>query len=689
MSMTSNRISVANLFNDSTVYVIPTFQRPYAWAETQWSELVEDLRVASNKTHPYHYFAPIHILEIPDCNSGLWKDYTDSRIEDIRELTGSNFSNAAGNLNVFFVIDGQQRLITLYSLLHQYYKRNIGIGVFSMPSVILNSPEDQLEFRNLLALPSGSVSSAAKNPSKAQGRLRSLFAKFSSLTTKDPCFVGTSGKCTSFLRSNDCEILCVKLTGSSRLAAFMTLNDRGKALTNLEKAKSLFMEIDDNLQNPCPKDINHAFGGLYQSIEASSAYIDDDKFLQQLGMRLWEGVNLSRISGVSWPVLKTGKPRNNSIHQVGAETLYEDYFKKLPASIAETFLRNEIVPSIIRVTESNNCLTSYINQAQGGGSIGSPSCATRLGFGPRDAIEDYFSVLLSIGLQAKQIGFLFGAFQLFPSLMWHDILGTCKFDNQKLKSELLQVLSQIRVMNQNFFGIEKMTDSVEEEIRSIPDDIEREYSALQVAEALRLFVENTKPGGYSGTWNATYGPRTPTSIAPQDFLNHWWHYICSYDSRIAFIISIARGTNSYNNTPWVKYLLKEYEYCLSRNNAHRNARYEIEHFFPAAWGCNNQSMLKNCGFTSLEQYNSSFVEQIGNKLVLDEGLNRALKDQDIPVRVSAYQKQAYGSISVVSSNSSQSAVEIGNQLSGMGCAEYRVYVQLRSLRLAIFAASRF
>ena len=31
--------SVTNLFNESNVYVIPTFQRPYAWEETQWDEL--------------------------------------------------------------------------------------------------------------------------------------------------------------------------------------------------------------------------------------------------------------------------------------------------------------------------------------------------------------------------------------------------------------------------------------------------------------------------------------------------------------------------------------------------------------------------------------------------------------------------------------------------------------------------
>lgn len=49
MTMNAAATSIVNLFNSSTVYVIPTFQRPYAWEETQWDEMIEDTRTAAGK----------------------------------------------------------------------------------------------------------------------------------------------------------------------------------------------------------------------------------------------------------------------------------------------------------------------------------------------------------------------------------------------------------------------------------------------------------------------------------------------------------------------------------------------------------------------------------------------------------------------------------------------------------------
>ena len=214
-------------------------------------------------------------------------------------------------------------------------------------------------------------------------------------------------KCHQFFVSNKCETLPVKLSGKTRLAAFTTLNDRGKPLTNLEKVKSLFMEIDDNASISKPAAINNAFGILYRSLEVSDSCIDDDEFLRQVAMNLWEGINITKISGSHWPDPQLGKPRSNYIHQVGTNLLYEDYFKKLPTSLAAHFLHKNIVPAITQVTKSHNALSALKEQSRAGILIGSPSFSSSLGFKTRDAIEDYFSVLVSLGLQAKQIGFLF------------------------------------------------------------------------------------------------------------------------------------------------------------------------------------------------------------------------------------------------------------------------------------------
>lgn len=689
MAMIANTVSVTNLFNESNIYVIPSFQRPYAWEKNQWDELIEDIRNATHRKSPYHYFAPIHVVQINDPGADLWKRYTDKENEDIADLGASGFRGEFGNLNVFLVIDGQQRLITFYSLLNQYFKRFATLsGSIKIPSVVLNSWSDQIVFRNLLGL--GLPHKSVSHVSRAQLRLKCLFDKLNNITLSDPCF-STRNLCHDFITGSKCETLLVQLDPTARLSAFMTLNDRGKRLTNLEKTKSLFMEIDDNHSNPNPYKVNSAFGNVYQSLEAKDAYVDDDEFLKQIGMALWEGGNLAIISGANWPISAPGKNRNNSVHQIGSDFLYENYFKKIPASIAGNFLHNEIILAIDAITSSHDHLVKMVGQAETGLPLHFKSFAQSMGFGTRDAIEDYHAVLLSLGLQGKQIGFLLAIRKLFPDLEWHDDLGGCQIDNRSIKKELVARLAVIKQENQNISGIDQIVDLVDHEINNVPDIADRKYTALQIAEALRLIVGNSKPGGFSGTWDNTF--RSSTLPSHQSFMDQWIYYIASYGSRNNFIVwNIGRSTDAYNSNAWVKYFLKEYDFCLCSRNAHRRkSSLEIEHFFPSSWeGESYFSDITRHGFTSCEQYKQSFVDQIGNKLVLDKALNASIKDQDPSLRVSTYRTQAYGSVNVMGTNPSESAIQIGNDLSGVtNPHQYRLYVQLRSLRLAAFAARRF
>lgn len=354
--------------------------------------------------------------------------------------------------------------------------------------------------------------------------------------------------------SGSCETLPVTLSGTVRLAAFTTLNDRGKPLTNLEKVKSLFMEIDDNSPTPNPVAINNGFGRLYQSIEAQNSYIHDDEFLRQVAMTLWEGGDLTQINGVNWPRFEPGKPRSNYIHQIGMDTLYEEYFKKIPTGIAASFLHGDIVPAIDKITDDHNALSAITGQSKTGTALNAPSFVNSLGCvcAARDAIEDYFSVLISLGLQARQIGFLFEVRRLFPCHQWHDVLGSCQFDNQALKNQLHDQLAQIE--RDPASQDEKVADFIKatkEEISAITDLASRDYTALQLAEALRLIVGNSKPGGFSGTWFSTF--RANTSITVQDFTSRWCSFIASHNSRFNFIMNVAQNPAAYNNSLWTQY----------------------------------------------------------------------------------------------------------------------------------------
>ncbi len=142
-----------------TVFIIPTFQRPYAWEEPQWNDLIDDLGVGAQRSaaNPawIHYFGAIHTIPC-EPNSPLLVDYVDPNNADIANLRDCNFADVDGRLDVHLVVDGQQRLITLFKLLENYRQANAryvelpnGINV---PRLILNPAEDHAHWRSYLVV---------------------------------------------------------------------------------------------------------------------------------------------------------------------------------------------------------------------------------------------------------------------------------------------------------------------------------------------------------------------------------------------------------------------------------------------------------------------------------------------------------------------------------------------------------
>ena len=71
------------------------------------------------KTPPMHYLAPIHVAPITrsECDRVLLQRYTDADNPDLQSLLANDFRDDERNLlNICFVIDGQQRLTTLFAL---------------------------------------------------------------------------------------------------------------------------------------------------------------------------------------------------------------------------------------------------------------------------------------------------------------------------------------------------------------------------------------------------------------------------------------------------------------------------------------------------------------------------------------------------------------------------------------------
>ena len=60
---------------NNKVFVVPVFQRPYAWDATQIQQLLDDIETGSRrKPLPFHYLSPIHVVEIDSCSQQEWPE---------------------------------------------------------------------------------------------------------------------------------------------------------------------------------------------------------------------------------------------------------------------------------------------------------------------------------------------------------------------------------------------------------------------------------------------------------------------------------------------------------------------------------------------------------------------------------------------------------------------------------------
>ncbi len=261
----------------------------------------------------------------------------------------------------------------------------------------------------------------------------------------------------------------------------------------------------------------------------------------------------------------------------------------------------------------------------------------------------------------------------------HDVLGSFDFSNTDIKNALINDFNALRqeVENSDCPQLKGVANQIEREIANIPVLIQKDMTPLHIAELLRLIVGNAKPGTYSDAWHSTFD----STCTPQSCVDQWMAYLLSWGSRDKFIIEIARTTGADNQLDWVKYLLKEYEYCISGWNAHRHGLdLDIEHFF-GTWQ-SITALVNPSIFIDEDHYNNRFRNSIGNKLVLDSSLNRGIRLLTPIAKINP----SY----LIAAGATGSSKQISSDLIGASDINYyRLYVLLRSLRLAAFVAIRF
>ena len=640
------------LRDGNKVFVVPIFQRPYAWGERQVQQLLDDIDTGSRRNPtPTHYLSPIHVVQIATSYQKEWLDYVDQSNDDIIALNQSGFKAADGGaIRVYLVIDGQQRLTTLFSLFWQMSRSNLTFTCNdrSIPRLILCPTHDHYNFRQLLGLPT----LPPVVSSKAQSRLAYCFTR--SIDYRYQEFVAGAGF----------QLLMVALSVNYGLQAFQTQNDRGKSLTVLEKLKSLIMEYDLNNNCGFVTNIHTAFGNAYRVLDAPECRCTEDQYIQAISILL----RIENDSDALWQ---------------GAEMVYEKYFCN------EVKVHSSIHTLLSSWVDSAKCVTEQIERLdiRMNGRIAGPSCVMP-SLPNRSLVDDYHIVIDSLGLDIRCLAALFKFGELYPDIDWHDKVVAITPDNNDISDFIEKRMQAIRgAINGECPGIiSRKMKSLEERIENLKTPSTKGISSLEVIERVQLFtleMGSYYPGGFKDYWNAAF--KAGNSVG--DAIRRWYEFATVYhrQNRLRFIVNLFEP---YSKEAIIKYLLREYEYSVHGDNIHANKALQIEHIFSQMLLPKPPSGYFATNLTAFDYDN--FVARIGNQMYLDGSLNSSINNILPPVKTQAYTTQSHNRIVVPLENQVKSAISIGKDFGSiMNLRHYQTYLDLREIELAIFATERF
>lgn len=247
--MNSKTMTLSKFFQD--YYIIPDYQRGYSWQDKQIEDFWEDITSAIEKKVK-HYFGTVYL----------------------------KFNCKYYNKKYYDVIDGQQRLTTLFVLLkilkidelikngpvyHLDYSDNPNRDFFIYKIIEGNGQEKIINCyrKNLCNLKKNLLE---RVKSYGEERLPALKAFLVENLIIDVRYIGNED-------------------GITDMVVFETLNNRGKPLSILEKLKNRLMYLnekftDENYKEKVRENINSCWSKIYENLGSSTGEIlDEDEFV--------------------------------------------------------------------------------------------------------------------------------------------------------------------------------------------------------------------------------------------------------------------------------------------------------------------------------------------------------------------------------------------------------------------------
>lgn len=686
--------SVFNLFIEpGTLFVIPSFQRPYAWEKKQLDDLFRDMEKAS-RPKGNHYLSAFHLVEIdvPTLSNPQSSDFggfldveSNSTLNKLKALALQKSVTTAldQQLNVYAVVDGQQRLTTLYMLAHIYAtvcNSKIFPSLYAtlrdgteIPRLIQHPSDDHDFLTKLLEkLRESQPLDNCQPMSQSQKRMRCNAERIR-------IWADRNREALAFFKSPAFKTSVILLDPRYGLTSFMTLNDRGKPLTVLEKFKPLLMQFAfDAKDHKLIQRLHSVFGELYSALNASTSGL----FLEGSD----GDAQLMQLISCYLRMASDGK----SLWQSG-ETAYAEYFraKLLEKSEPEGLcLINTWLDSIKELADQLPSLEQYLSRDLGS----EPSMHFPAHFSLSD---DYRATLLSLGLQPHLLALLL-RFRAIYACDWHQQFPMPASGNPQLATLILDLIADVRDRAQKIQGTPQALFDYLDILQRDNWYPRNKMSMLEVVERMQLFNWNLGARWYQ---NFVHWCRATilAGMTPENFVAKWG----TWCSAVSFIQNVLTGYNDPN----FKFLLKEYERNFGKN-LHETPPASVttpkqglewEHVFAqnidGDQHFNTLGGFGIFGFRDEDDFVQNMLWRSGNLTWLSKSANVGLGNKTPDIKASDYQDcpgHPSGSGQNICSNI-QIVKRLGEQMSALGTTypAYRLQLEARCAELAIFALKRF
>jgi len=370
--MDNGQKTLIGLFNSDRNFIIPKYQRTYAWEKKQLSDFLEDIHNLSNDKKRSYFLGTVLFEEKDSLNSYEQIEIVDGQQ---RITTIVIFMKCLIQLYESILDDMSKTKLTNKFLKDEYYHRLQVIDI------------DDDFFKTYIIGNKKPIENSFSTPSQKRLWFAKQFFK-NQLENKVKQFsIEILGTYINKIKSSKILTYSVNNPEEATLI-FETTNDRGKSLTNLEKTKSFLMyQTYLSVEKPDEyiKSIHDKFRNIYLSLDKIDNRLKEDAVLQYhfIGFENWR---VNKKVKEYQKYMNRLKEKVNSLSNNHNDTNIRDYIKEYTFEVKESFSR------FLSVLEDKN---SYLRDVFILGRVGNfyPLINKALSYDKSDKTENFYKVI--------------------------------------------------------------------------------------------------------------------------------------------------------------------------------------------------------------------------------------------------------------------------------------------------------